>query len=161
MRKCGYCGGSKLKRVHRTFFERFSYLAIYECRECENEEFIPRRYTYHFGEEARCPSCGTYRITRLRGVDKIDKMVSGPLNRLEKLMGGDLYHCVFCRLQFYDRRKAAPRTFLEPIPPTVEAEAVPAPPAQAAPPNVEVTPLITPPPETEWAAAPDRSNSDQ
>ena len=55
MRKCGYCGGSGLKRVHRTFFERFSYLAIYECRDCENEELIPRRYTFHFGEYARCP----------------------------------------------------------------------------------------------------------
>jgi DNA-directed RNA polymerase subunit RPC12/RpoP len=154
VRKCGYCGGSKLKRVHRTFLERFSYLAIYECRECENEEFIPRRYTYHFaGEEARCPNCGTYRVTKLRGVDKIDKMASGPLNRLEKLMGGNLYHCVFCRLQFYDRRKAAPRTFLEPIPPTVEAQAVPAPPAQAA--------LPITPPETELAAAPERANSDQ
>ncbi len=156
MRKCGYCGGSRLKRVHRTFAERFSYLAIYECRDCENEEFVPRRYTYHFGEEARCPSCGTYRVTKLRGVDKIDKMVTGPLNRIEKMMGGNLYHCVFCRLQFYDRRKAAPRTVLEPIlPSAVEAEPVPA--AQAAPangaarmmpvPDAGGNPLITPPPQ--------------
>ncbi len=156
MRKCGYCGGSRLKRVHRTFVERFSYLAIYECRDCENEEFVPRRYTYHFGEEARCPNCGTYRVTKLRGVDKIDKMVTGPLNRVEKMMGGNLYHCVFCRLQFYDRRKAAPRTVLEPIPPSpVEAEAVPAAHAAAAHAgarmmphaDVGVNPLITPPPE--------------
>lgn len=115
MRKCGYCGGSRLKRVHRTFFERFSYLAIYECRDCENEEFIPRRYTYHFGENARCPKCGTFRVTKLRGLDKIDKMAPGPLNLLEKMAGGNLFHCVFCRLQFYDRRKPAPRTTLQPI----------------------------------------------
>jgi hypothetical protein len=116
MRKCGYCGGSRLKRVHRTFLERFSFLAIYECRDCENEEFIPRRYTYHFGDTARCPKCGTYRVTKLRGLDKIDKMQRGMLNRLEKIAGGSLFHCCFCRIQFYDRRKVAPRTFVQPIP---------------------------------------------
>jgi DNA-directed RNA polymerase subunit RPC12/RpoP len=117
VRKCGYCGSSKLKRVHRTFLERFSYLAIYECRDCENEEFIPRRYTYHFGEQVRCPRCGTYRITKLRALDKIDKMVSGLWNAFEKIAGGSqLYHCCFCRVQFYDRRKMAPRTNLQPIP---------------------------------------------
>jgi hypothetical protein len=95
--------------------ERFSYLAIYECRDCENEEFIPRRYTYHFGENARCPKCGTFRVTKLRGLDKIDKMASGLANWMEKLAGGCLYHCCFCRVQFYDRRKQAPRTTLQPI----------------------------------------------
>lgn len=123
MRKCGYCGGSRLKRVHRTFFERFSYLAIYECRDCENEEFIPRRYTYHFGENARCPKCGTYRVTKLRSLDKIDKMMPGLLNRVEKIAGGSLFHCCFCRIQFYDRRKMAPRTTLQPI--VGEAETLP------------------------------------
>ena len=115
MGKCGYCGGGRLKRVHRTFLERFSYLAIYKCRECENEEFVPRRYTFRLGGNARCPRCGTLRITKLRGLDKIDPMIPGMLNRLEILAGGTLYHCSFCRLQFYDRRKMAPRTTLEPI----------------------------------------------
>ena len=116
MRKCGYCGGSRLKRVHRTLIERFSYLAIYECRDCENEEFIPRRYTFHFGDKVRCPRCGTYRITKLRGPDKIDKMARGLWNTFEKIAGGNqLYHCCFCRIQFYDRRKMAPRTNLQPI----------------------------------------------
>jgi hypothetical protein len=113
VRKCGYCGSNRLRRVHRTFLERFSYLAIYECRDCENEEFIPRRYTYHMGEHARCPNCGTYRVTKLRALDKIDPMVTGPLNILEHLAGGKLYHCCFCRLQFYDRRKRAPLTTVE------------------------------------------------
>jgi len=120
MRKCGYCGGSRLKRVHRTFLERFSYLAIYECRDCENEEFVPRAYTYHFGENARCPKCGTYRVTKLRGPDKIDKMMPGLLNRVEKMAGGVLFHCCFCRIQFFDRRKMAPRTTLQPITNEVE-----------------------------------------
>jgi hypothetical protein len=160
VRKCGYCGGSKLKRVHRTFMERFSYLAIYECRDCEHEEFVPRRYTYRFGEEARCPNCGTYRLSKLRGVDRIERMATGPLNRLEKLLGGTLYHCVFCRLQFYDRRKAAPRTVLEPVSPPIEIEAMPerqvatpgaAEPefeSRAGPRTLDVQPMITPPSET-------------
>jgi DNA-directed RNA polymerase subunit RPC12/RpoP len=117
VRKCGYCGGSRLKRVHRTFFERFSYLAIYECRDCENEEFIPRQYTFHFGENVRCPRCGTTRVTKLRAPDKIDKMAAGFWNTFEKIAGGSkLYHCCFCRIQFYDRRKLAPRVNLQPIP---------------------------------------------
>jgi DNA-directed RNA polymerase subunit RPC12/RpoP len=104
-----------MKRVHRTFFERFRYLAIYECRDCENEEFIPRRYTYHTGENARCPKCGSFRITKLRAPDKIDKMYRGPLNAIERIAGGTLHHCCFCRIQFFDRRKLAPRTTLQPV----------------------------------------------
>lgn len=123
MRKCGYCGGSRLKRVHRTFFERFSYLAIYECRDCENEEFIPRQYTFHFGENVRCPRCGTKRVTKLRAPDKIDKMATGFWNTFEKFAGGSqLYHCCFCRIQFYDRRKLAKRVNLQPIPADGSAE---------------------------------------
>src|SRR5690349_9574625 len=95
--------------------ERFTYLAIYECRDCENEEFIPRQYTYHFGENTRCPRCGTYRVTRLKGLDRIDKMVPGLWNKYEQWRGGSLYHCCFCRVQFYDRRKMAPRVNLQPI----------------------------------------------
>jgi len=36
-------------------------------------------------------------------------MFSGALNTLERLAGGRLHHCCFCRIQFYDRRKLAPR----------------------------------------------------
>ena len=114
MRKCGYCGSSRLKRVHRTFFERLSYQAIYECRDCENEEFIPRPHTFHLGDHARCPKCGTFRLSRLKSLDRIDRMFSGPLNTFERLAGGDLHHCCFCRIQFYDRRKLAPRSNVQP-----------------------------------------------
>jgi DNA-directed RNA polymerase subunit RPC12/RpoP len=114
VRKCGRCGSSKLRRVHRRFLERFRYLAIYECAACENEESVPRRYTYHLGEHARCPKCGTYRVTKLKSLDKIDKMFSGPLNLFEKLSHGQLHHCCFCRIQFYDRRRLAPRINVQP-----------------------------------------------
>jgi len=104
MHKCPRCG-ARLRRVHRTFFERFSYMAIYECKTCSVEEFIPRRYKLHFGKKARCPKCGTFRVVRLRGLDRIDPMFTGFFNFLERLAGGRLFHCRFCRIQFYDRRR--------------------------------------------------------
>ena len=103
-----------MRRVHRTLVERFSYMAIYGCTECENEEFVPRRYRYHFGAQARCPRCGTVRIVRLKDRDTIDPMYVGFLNFLERLAGGKLFHCRFCRCQFYDRRPIA----ADPPPPT-------------------------------------------
>jgi DNA-directed RNA polymerase subunit RPC12/RpoP len=103
MMKCGHCGG-KLRRVHRTLLERFRYLAIYECLECDTEQCVPRPYQYHFGPQARCPRCGTYRLSRLKGRDRIDAMRGGPVNFLKRLGRGKLTHCRYCRLQFYDRR---------------------------------------------------------
>jgi rubrerythrin len=106
--KCGQCGG-KLRRVHRSFLERFSYMAIYECRKCEREEFAPRRYRYHLGPSCRCPVCGSYRVVKLKRPDRIDRMHTGFLNFVEKIVGkNQLFHCRWCRLQFYDRRPLAP-----------------------------------------------------
>jgi DNA-directed RNA polymerase subunit RPC12/RpoP len=80
-------------------------MAIYKCKDCAGEEFLPRRFRLHFGEAARCPKCGTYRVVRLKGRDRIDPMFHGPFNLMERLAGGRLYHCCFCRIQFYDRRR--------------------------------------------------------
>jgi hypothetical protein len=102
--RCQQCGG-KLRRVHRTFLERFSYMAIYECRECKRVEHAPRRYRYHFGPSCRCPVCGSYRVAKLKHKDRIDKMQTGLLNLVERIASkGQLFHCRWCRLQFYDRR---------------------------------------------------------
>ncbi|MBZ5583752.1 MAG: hypothetical protein LAQ30_16385 [Acidobacteriia bacterium] len=112
MRNCSRCGG-RLRRIHRTFWERFSYLAIYECRDCHDITSHPRHYRYHLGEHCRCPRCGTLRVTRLKERDHIDPLNTGLLHLLERLAGGRLYHCRFCRVQFYDRRSLAsppPRT---------------------------------------------------
>ena len=107
MLNCAQCGGT-LRRVHRTFLERFNYMAIYECQKCDREEFMPRRFRYHFGAACRCPICGTYRVVRLKERDHIDRLHGGFLNLLERLVGGNrLYHCRWCRAQFYDHRKTA------------------------------------------------------
>src|SRR5689334_17064019 len=106
MVKCSECGG-RMKRVHRTFLERFRYAAVYECARCDEEEYVPRHFMYHLGQYARCPRCGTFRLSKLKALDKIDPMIKGLLNLLEKYNGGRLYHCRFCRIQFYDRREIA------------------------------------------------------
>jgi predicted SprT family Zn-dependent metalloprotease len=80
-------------------------MAIYECRECKDISSIPRRFRYHLGKFPRCPKCGTLRITKLKQRDHIDPLNTGFLNLLERVLGGPLYHCKFCRLQFYDRRR--------------------------------------------------------
>jgi hypothetical protein len=83
-------------------------MAIYACQKCKREEDAVHRYRYHFGPETRCPECGTYRVVRLKQPDKIDRMHSGFLNFLERLAGrGRLFHCRWCRLQFFDRRSLA------------------------------------------------------
>ena len=94
-----------MRRVHRTLLERLSYIAIYSCKECHAEDNLPRAHQLHRGKAARCPKCGTYRITRLKQPDHIDPMNTGVLNMLEKAAGGKLYHCRFCRIQFWDRRR--------------------------------------------------------
>jgi len=72
-------------------------------------ESVPRPHKFHFGARVRCHRCGSYRITKLKVRDKIDPMERGLLNFLEKLAGGQLYHCKFCRIQFWDRRKFIPQ----------------------------------------------------
>ena len=100
-------------------------MAIYECRKCDREEVVPRPFTYRLGDDCRCPICGTHRVSRLKERDKIDRMHTGVLNFFERIGGGSLYSCCFCRLQFYDRRKplrrneASART-IQPV--TVQAD---------------------------------------
>lgn len=97
-----------MRRVHRSFAERFRYMAIFKCRKCAAVEFAPRQYAFHFGPQCRCPRCGTLRVVRLRSPDRIDPMHHGLLNLLERMAGGRLHHCRYCRIQFFDRRPLAP-----------------------------------------------------
>jgi hypothetical protein len=116
-----------LRRIHRDFQERLRFLAVYRCPGCNATETVERRYRLHLGENCRCPKCGTYRVTKLKERDHIDKMHTGLLQLLEKLAGGRLYHCCFCRLQFYDRRRmrtsAAARATTPPEPIEARSEA--------------------------------------
>jgi hypothetical protein len=83
-------------------------MAIYECRKCEREEYVPRRFRFHLGAAVRCPVCGTHRVSRLKTPDRIDRFHTGFLNFLERIAGhGRRFHCRWCRLQFFDRRHLA------------------------------------------------------
>jgi DNA-directed RNA polymerase subunit RPC12/RpoP len=108
MVSCPTCGG-KLWRVHRTLGERLLYMAVYECRKCRAREPEPRWYALYLGDYPRCPRCGTFRVTRLAARDRIDPMYRNPLSRAQGYFGAALYHCKFCRIQFYDMREPAAR----------------------------------------------------
>jgi len=118
---CSNCQG-KLRRVHRTLAEKLRYAAVYECHQCG--ERVPERrwFSVYGGEYPRCPRCGTYRLTRMCSRDRIDSMQKGLVNFVQKMMGAELYHCRYCRVQFYDVRKpVAPDNREKPAPGVVGA----------------------------------------
>ena len=52
-----------------------------------------------------CPKCGTERVERLRRKDEIDPVSKLPWSTVQHFLGGKLFHCQSCRLQFYDCRR--------------------------------------------------------
>ncbi len=52
-----------------------------------------------------CPECGTTRLKKLSKPDRIDRVSTVPWSKIQRFLGGRLYHCLFCRLQFYDCRR--------------------------------------------------------
>ena len=57
---------------------------------------------------ARCPDCGTTRLAVRRKRDRIDRYAGGLLAWWRRKTGAKLYHCIFCRLQFYSGLPLAP-----------------------------------------------------
>jgi hypothetical protein len=97
--------------------DRLRYMAIWECEGCHETVRFPRHYAAHLGPYAVCPLCITPRLRRLNRPDMIDRRHTGLFNLLERLAGGCLYHCRYCRLQFWDRRPLASEVAgLEPQP---------------------------------------------
>lgn len=103
MLNCPACR-AKLHRVHRTVGEKFLYMAVYECRLCHTRRPEPRWYALYLGDYPRCPRCGTYRLSKLVSRDRIDRMYKGIFNVVQRVFGAALYHCRYCRIQFYDLR---------------------------------------------------------
>jgi cytoskeletal protein CcmA (bactofilin family) len=111
-------------------------------------------------DQVRCPHCKTTRLKVLKKLDRIEKLYGNPLiNRMRARRGDTIYHCVYCRLQFYDPRRpgdvSAPgktdtsakseKSEPEPAPPVIAPAPVstpaPAPPVvQAAPVNGHTVP---------------------
>jgi hypothetical protein len=103
MANCAFCNGP-LKRLHRTPWEKMFYQAMYKCSNCGQADPLPRKFTFLFWLHARCPSCGTGRLTRLAGRDPVDRLFRNPFSLIQAAFGGKLFHCNYCRLQFYDVR---------------------------------------------------------
>ena len=85
-------------------------------------------------DKVQCPRCGTTRLHLLPKPDSIDPFHGNRLaNEIRARRGDAIYHCIFCRLQFYDPRQP------EPKPPRPE----PAPAPESAP-----EPPSAPPPQS-------------
>jgi len=61
----------------------------------------------YYDEVAECPECGTTRLVPRKRRDPIDRYPRGLLAWFRRKTGATLYHCIFCRLQFYSKRPLA------------------------------------------------------
>lgn len=84
--------------------ERLLYSEVYRCEHCR-ERVRKSRVDLRNAHYVKCPRCHSVDLSVLRRRDKIDAMRPGLVNFLSRLAGGKLYHCWFCRLQFYDLRQ--------------------------------------------------------
>ena len=106
MSACATC--RRFHRVHRTFWERLVYRAAYECEDCKKRITVRRRLVFRLTLEARCPECGSARLSLFSAPDNIERMSRQTWSRVQKWLGGHLYYCAICRLQFHDWRSRAP-----------------------------------------------------
>jgi hypothetical protein len=104
MRKCTFCNDS-LTRTHRRLWEKPIYSVVFKCRACESRIGAKREFFHYFGGHAKCPRCGTEEVKQRSTLDRIDRLVKTPISVFQALTGGKLYHCLFCRIQFYDLRR--------------------------------------------------------
>jgi len=78
---------------------------MFECGQCHFRKPEPRWFALYLGDYPRCPKCGTYRLSRLSKPDRIDPMYRTLIGWFQRRFGADLYHCRYCRIQFYDMRE--------------------------------------------------------
>jgi len=67
-----------------------------------------KTFTFVFARYSRCIQCGSYRVRRLSGRDRIDSRSTHPLSVLLALTRAPFYHCNPCRLQYHDWRPVQP-----------------------------------------------------
>ena len=103
MAVCAKCGG-RLTRRHRKWYQRFVYQQILHCRKCGVDQQMPREFTLKPTAYVQCPRCHTHKVSRRIAPDKIDPVIKSFSSVIKGLLGGRLYHCNYCRIQFYDLR---------------------------------------------------------
>ena len=107
MASCVTCG-QKIVRKRRNPIEKVLDRATYLCESCDRTLHVRRSIFSVFRRYCECPGCGTRQLTRLARRDGIDRMTHNPLRHMLVIFGAPLYHCTFCRFQFWDWRKRAP-----------------------------------------------------
>ena len=102
---CPSCQNSTFHRRHRSLWERLHYGAIYQCDKCDFVDFdsYGERFPI-FSAAVRCPRCGSTGVRKRAKLDHIDPLTTQFLYRIQRWLGGQLYFCSPCRLQFYDLR---------------------------------------------------------
>lgn len=108
MPECPKCG-EKISRTHRSFWEKPIYSIVFCCRSCNYRVGAKQDFFRQFSWNTLCPRCGNMDVEKRKTRDKIDKLIHSPLSVLNSLLGGKLYHCVFCRIQYYDIRSRLPK----------------------------------------------------
>jgi hypothetical protein len=103
MPQCALCG-ENLARSHRKFWEKPIYSVVFKCKGCETRVGAKHNFFNYLASHARCPRCGTEDLGKRITRDKIDKVIRTPISILQSIVGGTLYHCIYCRIQFYDLR---------------------------------------------------------
>jgi len=109
MALCEKCGG-RLTRRHRKWYQRFVYKQVLQCRKCGIESQTPREFTLKPTAIVQCPRCHTNKVSRRIAPDKIDPVIKSFGSMIQGLLGGRLYHCNYCRIQFYDLRHSMKAT---------------------------------------------------
>jgi len=101
--QCDKCGGP-VRRSHRRGIEKIVYSSIFKCPECKSRIKVSLLGPGLFGKHAQCPRCGDLEPIRRSNLDTVDSMSYLPFGLFHRLFCGKLYHCLFCRMQFYDSR---------------------------------------------------------
>jgi hypothetical protein len=102
-------------RRHRPLHHKLLYSASLECALCGRRVRYLRPgievpLTRLLSRYTRCPRCATLSVHPLAHRDGIDGVSRNLLSMIAGLTGGHRYHCVGCRLQYFDwRRKASAR----------------------------------------------------
>ena len=107
MPACELCG-HETTRTRRTLLQKVFNGAVFQCPKCGDRLFFKRRIFQRFSIYCQCLRCGTRHLSKLRSIDRVDRLNKNPLRLLLGLLQAPLYHCTFCRLQFWDVRKRQP-----------------------------------------------------
>jgi hypothetical protein len=78
--------------------------------------------TFVFTRYSRCIQCGSFKVRRLAGRDRIDSISTHPLSVLLSVTMAPFYHCNPCRLQYRDWRPVHPTAAPEARPMAVSVQ---------------------------------------